>query len=194
MPLTVLNTCVLPLLPLLPIAVIWAWSRSLPRDVTIPRLWIVLGLGALFVVALLRASRGAFSPASGEIGVLQALWVVVTHPVWFLLGLLGFVHLMIFPIVDEERRRASRILSGAAFVAFCLAMFWFVLADPNTAVGSFAGFVRFTPINLSIGAALAFATKFLRDEKLKDRQIGIVTLLMIALFVGGVGALIFADL
>jgi hypothetical protein len=199
MQLSVVNTCILPLLPLLPIAMIWAWlkidagamggNRTGPR-----RIWIALALLALVILAMIRVSQVTLVPSWGAFGFVLALWIVTTHPVWFVLGLLGFVHLMIFPIADEERRRVSRILLAAALFLFGLTMLWFVVSDPQMTASVFNVFIRFTPLNLSVGAAFAVASKFLFDHRIKDRQISMVTLLMIALFVGGVGAMVFSDL
>ncbi len=193
---SILNTCIAPLLPLLPVAMLWAWLRAYPRTpgAGLARLWIALCSLVVIALAVLRVSRGTYAPLPGEIGLLQALWIVTTHPAWFLLGLLGFVQLMVFPVMDEERRRASRILIAAALATFALTMLWFIVIDPNTTAKSFTSFVRFTPLNLSVGVAFVVAAKFLQDEKMKDRQISVVTLLMIALFIGGVGAMVFSDL
>jgi hypothetical protein len=197
MSLPALGACLAPLLLLLPFGMTWAWLKTYPIQVKhstkSETLLIGVSLLAVTALAVIRVSQGQLSPASGAVGCVQAFWVVTAHPVWFLLGLIGFVHLMVLPAQGKERLKASRILSLAALSVFGVVILWFLIADPNMTAQSFDGFLRFTPLNLSVGAAFALATKFLFDDKIKDRQISILTLLMVALFVGGVGAMVLLE-
>src|SRR5947199_10037068 len=105
MSLPALGACLAPLLLLLPFGMTWAWLKTYPiqvkRSTKSETLLIGVSLLAVTALAVIRVSQGQLSPASGAVGFVQAFWVVTTHPVWFLLGLIGFVHLMVLPAQDE---------------------------------------------------------------------------------------------
>ena len=191
MPFSILGVCLAPALPLLPFAIALAWARgiALLRPDLRSRVLLVLALLALTGIAVLRVSQGRTAANDAPVGLIEAAWVVTSHPLWFVIGLIGFVNLLVLPMIEDNQRPVLRWLYIAALALFGLMIAQFLVANPDDSVKSFADLTRFAPINVTVGAAFAVASAFLFNRRLKDRQISIVTLLMLAIFLGAVGSL-----
>ena len=202
MPTTVslVNLCLGFALPALPFFVILAWARNATldrltqrfgaRSDRVIRVLIVIVTLAGTALAVLHLSQGRFSPESSMIDPMQALYVVMSYPVWFVVAFIGFVNLMASPALlqgSPGSRSVSEALGAVALALWLFMIAVFMITDPTVMLNSYASFIRYAPLNLSVGGTFAIAAAFLFRPALKDRQISIVTLLMIGLFVGLIG-------
>ncbi len=194
---SVVNLCLGPALPVLPLLVIFAWARVATLDRLTARFGprsdraLRLGLGVIAFAELaldvLHLSAGRFTPGTSPVGVVQALYIVMSYPLWFLIAFVGFVNLMALPALLEGPRTVLEVLSLAALALWLVMVGAFLVTDPSVMVNWYAGFSRYAPLNLAVGGMFALAAIFMHRLTLKDRQITLVTLLMIGLFVGMVG-------
>jgi hypothetical protein len=194
---SIVNLCLGPALPLLPFLVILAWARCATVDRLAARVGVRSGRATRVLIAfialiitglaVLRLSQGRFTSTPDAVGPVQALYIVTSYPVWFVIGFVGFVNLMALPSLLQGRRSPSEALGAVALALWLFMVAAFLIADPTTIVNSYASFIRYAPLNLSVGVAFAVASAFMYRPALKDRQITLVTLLMIGLFVGMIG-------
>ena len=194
---SLVNLCLGPGLPVLPFLVILAWAghatldrftqqRGARADRTVRVLIVTVTLAGT-ALAVLHLSQGKFSPESSMIGPVQALYVVMSYPVWFAMEFIGFVNLMVLPALLQNApgsRSLSEVLGAVALALWLFMIAVFVITDPTVMLNSYASFIRYAPLNLSVGGTLAIASAFLFRAAIKDRQISLVTLLMIGLFIG----------
>jgi hypothetical protein len=159
--------CIGTLLPFIPIALAIGWMKSAAkegiaigdgpnfRSSRLVVLCLLILTGLAIVLGTLTQSRSSNS------SLLNSTYVVVSHPVWWIIGSLGFFKIIWLQTATYHRQSVVNVLNSLAVTLWGLLMLWSLSTTPDAAMKSFESNRYHAPINVFISGAFMLASIFL---------------------------------